>query len=68
MEALGLEKTGIYICKRCKHRFYCFTTRNTPSTGLCGSGFLELDRETVKQIHIEKAKKQGRYLPTDERV
>ena len=65
---MGLEETGVYVCERCKYRFLCFTTRNTleetPLNGLCNtSEFLKLDYETVKQIHIEKAKKQGRYFP-----
>ena len=66
MEPLGLEKTGTYVCEQCKYRFLCYTTRDE-FNGLCNiEEFLKLDYETRKQIHIKKAKKQGRYIPTSE--
>jgi len=67
MEVLGLGRTDITVCKHCKYRFFCFTTRETvPLDGLCSEiGFGELSYETVKQMQTEKAKKQGRYFPTN---
>ena len=65
MEAVGLEKTGTYVCKYCKYRFKCFTTRDEVLNGLCNiDEFIKLDYETVRQIHIEKAKRLGHYYPT----
>ena len=63
MEALGLEKTDSSVCKRCKFRFLCYTNRGTLNNGLCNpDNFMKLDDAT---IHIDKAKKQGRYFPTN---
>ena len=65
MEALGLERTDKIVCKHCKHRFFCYTTREIPTGGICDNDeFIKLDYEVRKQICIEKAKKQGHYFPT----
>ena len=70
MEALGLEKTDSSVCKRCKFRFLCYTNRGsyaeTLNNGLCNpDNFMKLDDDTRKNIQIDKAKKQGRYFPTN---
>jgi len=70
MEALGLEKTDSSVCKKCELRFLCYTNRGSflelLSNGLCNpDNFMKLDYDARKRIHIDKAKKQGRYLPTN---
>lgn len=65
MEALGLEKTDSSVCKKCGLRFLCYTNRQKYD-GLCNpDNFMKLDDDTRKRIHIDKAKKQGRYFPTN---
>ena len=42
-------------CDTCQFKFLCYTTR----------GDIILDNEYVRELHKSKAKKQGRYFPTD---
>jgi len=65
MEALGLERTDSNVCKKCRLRFLCYTNRGYYN-GLCNPDNFDLSEDEIKQIHIEKAKKQGRYFPTEE--
>ena len=62
MSSLGLENTEVSICEKCEHRFQCYTTRDSVD-GLCNiENFGKLDDNTIKQIQIAKAKRQGHYL------
>lgn len=64
---LGLERTEVSVCELCEHRFQCYTSREQYD-GLCDvDNFSKLDRETIRQIQIAKAKRQGHYV-VDEQV
>jgi len=59
---VGLERTEVSICEMCEYRFQCYTSRERYD-GLCGiDKFSKLDEETIRQIQIKKAKRQGHYM------
>jgi hypothetical protein len=58
----GINEIDIAVCSICEHRFECFTSRDK-CDGLCNPDKLRrLDRESIKHIHIAKAKRQGHYM------
>jgi len=62
MEVQTLENTEASVCEKCDKRFICYTNRDT-FNGLCRvDNFMKLDAETIKQIQIAKAKRQGHYF------
>ena len=66
-----LSDVSIEVCQKCPQRFLCYTKgygEDTPWTGLCQlKDLLEhLSYEDVKEIHKDKAKRQGHYVITPE--
>ena len=62
MPGLGLKKTESIVCSKCEYRFQCYTSRDSYD-GLCDpNNFSKLDDNTIRQIHIMKAKRQGHYI------
>jgi len=64
MAALNIEQVDKGVCDACHLRFLCYTNRYTKCKLTINDEFLNVSAEKRRQMHIARAKKQGRYFPT----